>query len=411
MKIYKKFLIIFLFLLLLIKPSFCDDFESNEINDISFKKTYDTSTNSKSINTFSKNIIAIDRKTLTVLYDKNAYQKTAMASTTKIMTCIVALENSSLSEKVKISKSSVNVTGSCLGLKENSEIVMNDLLYGLMLRSGNDCAIAIAEHISGNVQNYIDLMNNKALDIGLSNTHFTTPHGLDDENHYTTAYDLAILTNYALNNQMFRQIVSTQNYTIVLNGNSKNIINTNELLNYDGIYGVKTGFTFNAGRCLVTSYKNNDFDIIIVVLGANTKKIRGQDTLNIINYIMSNYKYIDISSIIQESFDNYNENFLNTLFLEKTQDKPIIRLDDDFEHSLPLKTDGTLKLETKIYMPNKLSPKIGIDKPIGKLYVYNNSTLLSDIDIYLENKIKRNSWKYYFKYFLNCYKYLSTFNI
>ena len=411
MKIYKKFLIIFLFLLLLIKPSFCDDFESNEINDISFKKTYDTSTNSKSINTFSKNIIAIDRKTLTVLYDKNAYQKTAMASTTKIMTCIVALENSSLSEKVKISKSSVNVTGSCLGLKENSEIVMNDLLYGLMLRSGNDCAIAIAEHISGNVQNYIDLMNNKALDIGLSNTHFSTPHGLDDENHYTTAYDLAILTNYALNNQMFRQIVSTQNYTIVLNGNSKNIINTNELLNYDGIYGVKTGFTFNAGRCLVTSYKNNDFDIIIVVLGANTKKIRGQDTLNIINYIMSNYKYIDISSIIQESFDNYNENFLNTLFLEKTQDKPIIRLDDDFEHSLPLKTDGTLKLETKIYMPNKLSPKIGIDKPIGKLYVYNNSTLLSDIDIYLENKLKRNSWKYYFKYFLNCYKYLSTFNI
>lgn len=410
MKIYKKFLIIFLFLLLLIKPSFCDDFESNEINDISFKKTYDTSTNSKSINTFSKNIIAIDRKTLTVLYDKNAYQKTAMASTTKIMTCIVALENSSLSEKVKISKSSANVKGSCLGLKENSEIVMSDLLYGLMLRSGNDCAIAIAEHISGNVQNYIDLMNNKALDIGLSNTHFSTPHGLDDENHYTTAYDLAILTNYALNNQMFRQIVSTQNYTIVLNGNSKNIINTNELLNYDGIYGVKTGFTFNAGRCLVTSYKNNDFDIIIVVLGANTKKIRGQDTLNIINYIMSNYKYIDISSIIQESFDNYNENFLNTLFLEKTQDKPIIRLDDDFEHSLPLKTDGTLKLETKIYMPNKLSPKIGIDKPIGKLYVYNNSTLLSDIDIYLENELKRNSWKYYFKYFLNCYKYLSTFS-
>lgn len=411
MKIYKKFLIIFLFLLLLIKPSFCDDFESNEINDISFKKTYDTSTNSKSINTFSKNIIAIDRKTLTVLYDKNAYQKTAMASTTKIMTCIVALENSSLSKKVKISKSSANVKGSCLGLKENSEIVMSDLLYGLMLRSGNDCAIAIAEHISGNVQNYIDLMNNKALDIGLSNTHFSTPHGLDDENHYTTAYDLAILTNYALNNPMFRQIVSTQNYTIVLNGNSKNIINTNELLNYDGIYGVKTGFTFNAGRCLVTSYKNNDFDIIIVVLGANTKKIRGQDTLNIINYIMSNYKYIDISSIIQESFDNYNENFLNTLFLEKTQDKPIIRLDDDFEHSLPLKTDGTLKLETKIYMPNKLSPKIGIDKPIGKLYVYNNSTLLSDIDIYLENELKRNSWKYYFKYFFNCYKYLSTFSI
>ena len=348
-------------------------------------------------NTYSKNIIAIDRKSLNVLYEKNAYSKVAMASTTKIMTCILAIENCKLSDNVLISKNSSKATGSRLGLKEKSEITMNDLLYGLMLRSGNDCAIAIAEHISGTVENFIKLMNNKALELELNNTHFATPHGLDDENHYTTAYDLSILTNYALNNPTFKKIVATKNYNIVLNNNSTNITNTNELLGIEGIYGVKTGFTFNAGRCLVTSYKINDFDIIIVVLGANTKKIRGQDTLNLIKYITSNYIYINISDTVQEIFDNYNKNFLNTIYLEKTNDKPIIKLDSNYPKFIPIQTNEKNLLEAKIYMPNKLSYTINIDKPIGKLYLYNNNSLILDINIYLEKKLRKNTWKYYFK--------------
>ena len=181
--------------------------------------------------TNSKSIIILDRNTLLPLYEKNAYKKTAMASTTKILTCIIALENSSKSDIVTVSQKASNISGSCL-----------------MLRSGNDCAIAIAEHISGSVEDFSNLMNQKAFELGLFDSNFVTPHGLDNENHYTTAYDLALLTNYALKNPDFKKIVSTKKASTSYNNSTFEISNTNELLgNLDGVYGVKTGFTFEAG--------------------------------------------------------------------------------------------------------------------------------------------------------------------
>ena len=282
----KKIIICFFILIIFINTySFADDIgDSEEIEEpLSFEVS--SSSTSEPV-TYSKNIIVIDRKTLLPLYEKNAYDKVAMASTTKIMTCIIALEHCSLDETITVSKNAATVHGSTLGLHSNTQISMNDLLYGLMLRSGNDCAISVAEHISGSVENFSKLMNEKAQNLNLKNTNFVTPHGLDDPNHYTTAFDLAILTNYALNNQKFKDIVSTKNYTITLNGISTNITNTNELLgNVSGVYGVKTGFTFEAGRCLVSSCKRDNLDIIIVVLGADTKKIRTSDSSKLINYI------------------------------------------------------------------------------------------------------------------------------
>ena len=216
-----------------------------------------------------------------------------MASTTKILTCIIALENCKKDEVVTVSSKASSINGSTLGLKTNMKISIGDLLYGLMLRSGNDCAIAIAEHISGSVENFSYLMNSKAFELGLLNSNFVTPHGLDNPNHYTTAYDLAILTDYALKNSDFKKIVSTKIATISFNGYPREISNTNELLgNIDGVYGVKTGFTFEAGRCLVSSCARNNLDIIVVVLGADTKSIRTKDSKNLINYIFSNYSYI-----------------------------------------------------------------------------------------------------------------------
>ena len=236
-----------------------------------------------------------------------------MASTTKILTCILALENCSLDETISVSKAASNVSGSTLGLKNNTQISMENLLYGLMLRSGNDCAVAIAEHISGSLENFSYLMNSKAFELGLLNSHFVTPHGLDDENHYTTAYDLALLTNYALKNETFKKIVSTKSKIIYLNGYSKEISNTNELLgNLNGVYGVKTGFTFGAGRCLVSAYSNNKLDIIIVVLGADTKSIRTKDSKNLINYISNNYTYKNLSELINNTFSNYLSYFNNS---------------------------------------------------------------------------------------------------
>ena len=171
---------------------------------------------------------------------------------------------------------------------------------------GNDCAVAIAEHVGGSLEGFAELMNNKAIELGLVNTHFVTPHGLDDDNHYTTAYDLAVLTNYALNIEKFRNIVGTKTTSIMVGNYSRTITNTNELLGYvDGVYGVKTGFTGNAGRCLVTSCKRGNLDVIIVVLGADTKKIRGLDTRNVINYVFNNFEMVDTYEKIEFAFENF----------------------------------------------------------------------------------------------------------
>lgn len=404
-KIYNTIFLIILFTFLLSNFVFADDeFPMDDTNDNYFDNFSVSSTSTIEPVTYSKNIIVIDRLSKTVLYEKNAYSKVPMASTTKIMTCIITIENSSLNDVVTISKNAASVAGSKLGLKENMRVSLQDLLYGLMLCSGNDCAIAIAEHISGNIEEFSLLMNNKKEELGLVNTNFVTPHGLDDENHYTTAYDLAILTNYALDNEIFRKIVSTKTYTVSLDMYSKQISNTNELLgNLDGVYGVKTGFTFDAGRCLVSSCKRDNLDIIVVVLGADTKRIRTKDSINLINYVFNVYKYINISNLINESFNNYLKIFYKNIYLEKTEELPIIKLNDLENYYYPLETNGNLNLSTKIYITNKFSPKISKNSKIGTLYVYNNDNLLCLTDIILENALSQNTVIFYFKKILSIF--------
>lgn len=398
MKLFKK---IFIFLLIFISIfstySFSDDDLS--LDDLESYEIYETSNLlSKEPKTNSKNIVVIDRKTLSILYEKSPYEKVPMASTTKIMTCIIALENANLNKIVTISKKAASVQGSTLGLSKDMQISMNDLLYGLMLRSGNDCAIAIAEYISGSVENFSILMNKKASELGLLNTNFITPHGLDDPNHFTTAYDLALLTDYALKNSKFKEIVSTKAYTISLNNLPRTISNTNELLgNLYGVYGVKTGFTFEAGRCLVSSCRRNDLDIIVVVLGADTKKNRTQDSYNLINYIYGTYKYINVLSTIETAFSDYTKYFNNHVSLEKTTTIPKLKLEHLENYDFPLATNGNIKLYTKIYTIDKFSPNILVNSKVGTLFLYNNNNIICKVDIILENTLNKNPWYYYFK--------------
>lgn len=185
-----------------------------------------------------------------VIWGKDENKRTAMASTTKIMTAIVTIENcSDLSQMVTASAKAAGAGGSRLGLKKDDKVTMNDLLYGLMLVSGNDAAVAIAEFVGGSVEGFAEIMNKKAKELGLKDTHYVTPHGLDDPEHYTTAYELAKIADYALKNEVFAKIVGTRNCTITINGNSKSLSNTNELLGYlNGVTGVKTGFTNNARK-------------------------------------------------------------------------------------------------------------------------------------------------------------------
>lgn len=404
MKICKFVLIIILILATFSPICFADDYSyTDEIEESNILDTYIES--SKEPITNSKNIVVIDRKTLSVLYEKSAYEKVPMASTTKIMTCIIALENSDLSKIVTISKKASSIHGSTLGIKENMQISMKDLLYGLMLRSGNDCAVAIAEEISGSVENFSNLMNNKAKELNLSNTNFVTPHGLDDPNHFTTAYELALLTNYALKNETFKEIVNTKTYTFLFDGYSKTINNTNELLgNVTGVYGVKTGFTFEAGRCLVSACNQNNLDIITVVLGANTKKIRTQDSYNLIKYVCNNFQYINVSKTINENFEKFNSYIQNSIILEKTSTLPKLKLETLQNYNFPLKTDGNLKLNTKIYTIKNFSHKLTFGEQVGTLYLYNNIDLLCESKIFLDNKLEKNDYRYYFREILKCFK-------
>lgn len=206
-----------------------------------------------------------------VIFQKNPKERLPMASTTKIMTCLVALEHGNLSDVVEVSPSAVGVEGSSLYLQKGDSLTLEGLLYALMLRSANDCAEAIAYHIAGSIDGFAELMNAKAAELGLSDTHFANPHGLGDENHYTTAYDFALLASFAMKNPDFAKIVSTLNYNVELNDGScrKAVVNHNKLLRtYDGACGVKTGFTKASGRCLVSSAEKNGVLLVAVTLNA-----------------------------------------------------------------------------------------------------------------------------------------------
>ena len=192
-----------------------------------------------------------------------------MASTTKIMTALVAIENSNAADTVAIDRRAVGVEGSSIYLTEGELLTMENLLYALLLASANDAAAAIAIEIGGSIEEFAAMMNEKARELGLKNTHFENPHGLDSETHYTTAIDLAKLTAAALKNETFAKIVSTYKTTIPMNGGTRVLINHNKLLrSYEGAIGVKTGFTRRSGRCLVSAAKRDGLTLIAVTINA-----------------------------------------------------------------------------------------------------------------------------------------------
>lgn len=206
-----------------------------------------------------------------VIYEKNAHVRLPMASTTKIMTAIVAMEHGDTCMQVTVPAAAVGVEGSSIYLYEGEILTLEHLLYALLLESANDAAVAIAIAVSGSVESFVELMNQKAATLDLRNTHFVNPHGLDHEDHYTTAADLARLADYCLQNELFRTIVSTQRMTIPLHDQEgvRLLLNHNRLLrSYEGTIGLKTGFTKRSGRCLVSAAQRDGVTLISVTLNA-----------------------------------------------------------------------------------------------------------------------------------------------
>jgi len=238
-----------------------------------------------------------------VLYEKNMNKQLPMASTTKIMTCIIALESGKLEETVTASANAASSPKVHLGLKKGEKHRLYDLLYPLMLLSANDCAVAVAEHIGGSVSGFAEIMNKKAKEIGALNTEFVTPNGLDCGNHHSTAYDMALITRYALKNSEFRNIIATRQITIPLKNNTEKsytVYSKNRLLNeFDGAIGVKTGFTGKAGNCFVGAAQRNNLTLISVNLasgwGNAGKEQKWKDSKNMLSYGFENYKMYKIA--------------------------------------------------------------------------------------------------------------------
>ena len=259
--------------------------------------------------TYAGAAIIIHPKTDMVLYEKNAYAKMYPASTTKIMTAILALESGhDLSEKVTITNSAISsiIEGySTAHLQEGEQITLEQLINVLLIPSANDAANVIAEFLGGSISGFAEIMNKKALELGCTSTHFTSPNGLHDEDHYTTAYDLAHIAAYAMKNETFRKIVAKPTYTLpatdIYPYDDRVFTNTNNLIlkgddyYYSYAIGIKTGFTTPAGSCLVAGCKKDDVELISVVLNTEGDE-RFSESIKILNYAFENYGYNKIAS-------------------------------------------------------------------------------------------------------------------
>lgn len=386
-------------------PVYADDEDSENFSDISSINVSSEINSEPSIN--SRAAIIYERSSGTVLFGKNENEKRKMASTTKIMTAIVVIEKSNLEDIVTVSKKASGTGGSRLGLHTDDKISVLNLLYGLLLCSGNDAAVALAEHAGGDISNFADLMNLKASELGLTSTHFVTPHGLDNDDHYTTAYELALITNYALKNETFRNIVGTRNYTISINGYSKNLNNTNELLgNLNGVYGVKTGFTNGANRCLVTSVKRNNMDLICIVLGADTKKDRTKDSCQLIEYAFKNFELINIKEKILNEFTNWKICNSSSFTVEKGISNNIDTVLEDLPYNfLPVNCNQVNDISIYIYCNPTFKAPLSANTTIGYITVCVDSKTLLTLNIYNSNSIPSKKCFNFFNNMIKNYTY------
>lgn len=353
----------------------------------------------------SRRCIVFERNSKTILFEKNSTEQCQMASTTKIMTCTVILENCDLKSEVTVSARAAGTQGSRLGLHTNDVITIENLLYGLMLCSGNDAAVALAEFCGGSVEGFAVMMNEKAKQIGLTSTNFVTPHGLDNENHFTTAYDFAILTDYALNNPLFLQLVGTKYYDVSINGITKSIHNTNELLGYlPSVYGVKTGYTSGAGRCLITAAKQDNLDIIVIVFGSDTKNIRTTDSVTLINYAFSNYEIIDIASIVNNKYLDYQHAILPYISIVKASSTLIPKLESNIKYNLyPIKKGQINSVSAQITEFDLEAP-IAENQPVAEIKVYIDNNEICSTNILSSSYINKKTSFDYLNFFISNYK-------
>lgn len=325
--------------------------------------------------------ILMEQKSGRVLYEDDAHEIRRIASITKIMTAIIAIESGKLHEKVKMSERAVNTEGSSIYLKEGTEMKLEDLLYGLMLRSGNDAAVAIAEHVGGSVEGFVLLMNQKAEQLGMENTSFANPHGLDDhEDHYSTAYDMALLTKYAMENEKFRVISGTKVHKVVhpdpdsqwdIEWRNKNRLLTDK---YPYCTGGKTGYTKRANRTLVTTATKGSLDLIAVTLDAPND---WEDHINMYEYGFSTYKQVNIAKKGIKKFIK-TEPYRHKVFIK-----------NDIDYPLTKKEKKHIRIEYQLLKPKKeWKDKENIPEVVGQMVVYLQDKPIKTVPLYYSDEKK-----------------------
>ena len=325
----------------------------------------------------AKAMCVIEKDSGRILYSKNENEQLPMASTTKIITAITVLQNcNNLDEYITVDDSAIGVEGTSIYLRKGEQISVKDLLYGLMLRSGNDSATALACHVGGSVEGFADKMNELAKTIGAVNSHFANPHGLDNPEHYTTAYDLALITAYALNNPIFKEIVSTKSYQIEETNKSEKryLTNKNRLLSsLDGCCGVKTGYTSKAGRCLVSACERGNLTTICVVLNCGPMF---EESTELLNSSFGEYKNVKIIDKNQEIYNEY--------YIDKNQGKLYLYTNEDFFYPLKNGEFEKLRLEYNVTL-NDASE----GDEVGKIDIFLDNRLLKSLKLYTMNKIDK----------------------
>lgn len=324
--------------------------------------------------------ILMEKNSGRVLFEKNADEIHRIASITKIMTAILAIESGKMNDVVTIKKQAVYAEGSSIYLQMGEKIKLEDLVYGLMLRSGNDAANAIADYIGGSIEGFVFLMNQKAEELGMTNTKFANPHGLDDsEDHYSTAYDMALLTRYAMNNKQYQKISGTKVYKFQRENGPQSWINKNRLLTekYKYCTGGKTGFTKRAGRTLVTTAEKNGTELIAVTLKAS------DDWNDHITMYERGFKEYSLKTIIPKGTLAINTKGLKNkeLYVKNTIIYPLSK-----------KEYSDLQIEYKLHNPSILAKMNG--GRVGTAIFHFQDKAVEKVPIYIRQTHKKHeeSW-------------------
>ncbi len=342
----------------------------------------------------AQSAILMEQDSGRVIFEKDAHTQRRIASITKIMTAILAIESGKLDETVTVSNNAIRAEGSSIYLQEGEKIKLEDLVYGLMLRSGNDAAVAIAETVGGSLDGFVYLMNQKAEEIGMKNTHFANPHGLDDhEDHFSTAYDMALLTRYAMKNDTYKKIAGTESYRSESSNNKWDRVwkNKNKLLTslYEYSTGGKTGYTKRAKRTLVSTAEKDGVSYIAVTLNDPDD---WDDHINMFETAFKQYKMVQV--VEEGKIKTIKDKFYkNKVYLKSTVDFPVTKKEEDL-----------FKVEYKLTKVKKDWQRNQEDVPeiVGEAKIYLDDKLVDSVPIHFKHDKKKES-KSFLDYFKNMF--------